>query len=201
MELYRINGAGYSKGNAVILVVRGSGNVLRRSGAGISGGIGAAYCGNPYGIAIADKAVSRSGKGGLRQLTECQGLGAVIGLSGRGGKCHSLRINGQFAGRKGYLVVIAGKSLRGDIVVAYIAVLLVIDFVLKYAAENNDLNYFIGREGVTHTALRPAGIGEFDGVKLNVVSDGEFIGKDKPIRVLSVKGNRIVVCEIIDKGE
>ena len=68
-------------------------------------------------------------------------------------------------------------------------------------AENNDLNYFIGREGVTHTALRPAGIGEFDGVKLNVVSDGEFIGKDKPIRVLSVKGNRILVSEIIDKGE
>lgn len=64
------------------------------------------------------------------------------------------------------------------------------------AAENNDLNYFIGREGVTHTPLRPAGIGEFDGVKLNVVSDGEFIGVDKPIRVLSVKGNRIVVCEI-----
>ena len=64
------------------------------------------------------------------------------------------------------------------------------------SAENNDLNYFIGREGVTHTALRPAGIGEFDGVRLNVVSDGEFIGKDKRIRVLSVEGNRIVVCEI-----
>ena len=64
------------------------------------------------------------------------------------------------------------------------------------AAENNDLNYFIGREGVTHTALRPAGIGEFDGVKLNVVSDGEFIAKDRPIRVQSVEGNRIVVREI-----
>ena len=64
------------------------------------------------------------------------------------------------------------------------------------AAENNDLNYFIGREGVTHTALRPAGIGEFDGVKLNVVSDGEFIAKDRPICVQSVKGNRIVVSEM-----
>ena len=64
------------------------------------------------------------------------------------------------------------------------------------AAESNDLNYFVGREGVTHTTLRPAGIAEFDGVKLNVVSDGEFISKDKPIRVLSVKGNRIVVREI-----
>jgi len=64
------------------------------------------------------------------------------------------------------------------------------------AAENNDLNYFIGREGVTHTALRPAGIGEFDGVKLNVVSDGEFIGQGKQVRVLSVDGNRIVVTEM-----
>ena len=67
------------------------------------------------------------------------------------------------------------------------------------AAENNDLNYFVGREGVTQTALRPAGIGEFDGVKLNVVSDGEFINKDVPIRVLSVKGNRIVVSELREK--
>jgi hypothetical protein len=66
---------------------------------------------------------------------------------------------------------------------------------------DTDNFYFVGREGVTQTALRPAGIGEFDGVKLNVVSDGEFIGKDKPIRVLSVKGNRILVSEIIDKGE
>ena len=68
------------------------------------------------------------------------------------------------------------------------------------AAENNDLNYFIGREGVTHTALRPAGIGEFDGVKLNVVSDGEFIAKDRPIRVQSVEGNRIVVREMNERG-
>ena len=67
-------------------------------------------------------------------------------------------------------------------------------------AENNDLNYFVGREGVTQTALRPAGIGEFDGVKLNVVSDGEFIGKDKPIRVQSVEGNRIVVREMTERG-
>ena len=68
-------------------------------------------------------------------------------------------------------------------------------------AENNDLNYFIGREGVAHTALRPAGIGEFDGVKLNVVSDGEFIAGGKRIRVQSVDGNRIVVREMNVKTE
>ena len=64
------------------------------------------------------------------------------------------------------------------------------------AAENNDLNYFIGREGVAHTALRPAGIGDFDGVRLNVVSDGEFIAQGMPVRVLSVQGNRILVKEV-----
>ena len=63
------------------------------------------------------------------------------------------------------------------------------------AASNNDLNYFIGRSGVAHTALRPSGIGEFDGVKLNVVSDGEFIAQGAGIRVQSVAGNRIVVTE------
>ena len=68
------------------------------------------------------------------------------------------------------------------------------------AAENNDLNYFIGREGVCHTALRPAGIGEFDGVKLNVVSDGEFIAQGKAIKVQSVEGNRIVVRELTKRA-
>lgn len=63
-------------------------------------------------------------------------------------------------------------------------------------AESNDLNYFIGREGVTNTALRPAGIGEFDGVKLNVVSDGDFVPSGARIRVLAVEGNRIVVQTI-----
>jgi membrane-bound ClpP family serine protease len=64
------------------------------------------------------------------------------------------------------------------------------------AAAENDLNYLIGKTGVTRTALRPAGIAEFEGVKLNVVSDGEFIAQGKRIRVLSVAGNRIVVREM-----
>ena len=64
------------------------------------------------------------------------------------------------------------------------------------AAASNDLNYFIGKTGVTRTALRPVGMAEFDGVKLNVVSDGEFIGQGVPIRVQKVAGNRIVVAEI-----
>lgn len=58
-----------------------------------------------------------------------------------------------------------------------------------------DMNYFVGKTGQTHTALRPAGIAEFDGVKLNVVSDGDFVGANRPVRVERVEGNRIVVRE------
>ena len=46
---------------------------------------------------------------------------------------------------------------------------------------------------MTHTVLRPAGMAEFDGVKLNVVSDGEYIPSGCRIVVDRVEGNRIVV--------
>ena len=58
-----------------------------------------------------------------------------------------------------------------------------------------DMSYFVGHTGQTHTALRPAGIAEFDGVKLNVVSDGDFIAQGVEVRVERVEGNRIVVRE------
>ncbi len=59
-----------------------------------------------------------------------------------------------------------------------------------------DMEVFLGREGVTTTVLRPSGMAEFDGVKLNVVSDGEYIAKDVPVRVDHVDGPRIVVCKM-----
>ena len=59
--------------------------------------------------------------------------------------------------------------------------------------ESSELAYFIGKTGAAHTPLRPAGIAEFDGVKLNVVSEGDFIDKDTPVRVSRVEGKRIIV--------
>lgn len=59
--------------------------------------------------------------------------------------------------------------------------------------DENDLKYFMGKQGVSTTVLRPAGMGEFDGVKLNIVSDGEYIGAGERVQVIAVVGNRIVV--------
>lgn len=56
-----------------------------------------------------------------------------------------------------------------------------------------DLSYFLGKEGVATSILRPAGTASFDGIKLDVVSEGEFIAKDMKIKVVKVEGRRIVV--------
>ena len=56
-----------------------------------------------------------------------------------------------------------------------------------------DMQVFLGREGETTTVCRPTGMAEFDGVKLNVVSEGEFIPAGPRVRIVLVEGSRIVV--------
>ncbi len=51
----------------------------------------------------------------------------------------------------------------------------------------------VGHEGVTVTPLRPAGMALIDGRKIDVVSLGDFIDKDVPVRVVDISGNRVVV--------
>ncbi len=52
---------------------------------------------------------------------------------------------------------------------------------------------WLGRIGHAHSPLRPSGIADFQGHRLDVVSDGEYIDAGEPIRVMHVDGNRIVV--------
>jgi len=59
-----------------------------------------------------------------------------------------------------------------------------------------DLKFFVGKEGKALTVLRPSGTADFDGVKLDVVSEAEFIQKDAKIKIIKVEGRRIVVREI-----
>jgi membrane-bound ClpP family serine protease len=58
-----------------------------------------------------------------------------------------------------------------------------------------DLKYFLGYEGSALTILRPAGTADFDGIKLDVVSEGDFIKKDAKVKIIKVEGRRIVVRE------
>lgn len=56
-----------------------------------------------------------------------------------------------------------------------------------------DMDVFVGKTGVTTTVLRPTGMAEFDGVKLNVQSDGEYVAKGETVRINRVDGSRIIV--------
>jgi len=52
---------------------------------------------------------------------------------------------------------------------------------------------YLGQIGSAVTLLRPSGTAEFDGVRLSVVSEGEFIALGTPVQVIMVQGSRIVV--------
>ncbi len=56
-----------------------------------------------------------------------------------------------------------------------------------------DMQYLLGKSGITTNTLRPAGNVDFDGVKLDVVSQGEYINTGTEVEVIEVEGNRIVV--------
>ena len=61
---------------------------------------------------------------------------------------------------------------------------------------SEDMQSFLGLTGTASTVLRPTGMAEFDGVKLNVVSDGEFITAGARVKVTKVEGGRILVREV-----
>lgn len=60
------------------------------------------------------------------------------------------------------------------------------------SAPEGDKNW-LEKVGTALSPLRPAGIAEIDGERVDVVSDGEFIESGSPIMVIRVDGNRIVV--------
>ncbi len=57
----------------------------------------------------------------------------------------------------------------------------------------DELTGFVGRTGTTATVLRPAGIADFDGIRLNVVSQGAFIAKGEKVVIRQVEGARVLV--------
>jgi membrane-bound serine protease (ClpP class) len=54
----------------------------------------------------------------------------------------------------------------------------------------------IGREGVAHTFLRPAGTAMVDGKRLDVVAESGMIERGSPVRIVAVQENRIVVRKV-----
>ena len=65
-----------------------------------------------------------------------------------------------------------------------------------YAAPPDADRTWLGAHGIAATVLRPAGVADLDGERVDVVSDGAFIAAGEPIVVTRVDGNRIVVRRV-----
>lgn len=117
-------------------------------------------------------------------------------------------------------IVLTSKTLM-DAMVMLIVILALLGFMLAIAIQSaskgrlskilvlhseqrreagyigtEDLNYFLDAEGEALTILRPAGTVNFKGVKLDVVTEGDFISKGEKVKVIKVQGRRIVVRKI-----
>lgn len=56
----------------------------------------------------------------------------------------------------------------------------------------------IGQKGVSITPLRPAGTALIAGERVDVVTEGGFVGANLPVAVVKVEGGRIIVKEVKD---
>ena len=106
-----------------------------------------------------------------------------------------------------------GATQGGLILAATISVLVVGFFVwLRYFPDSSLAKPFVsegqigdigaeqpellGKEGVTFTPLHPSGTAIIDQRHVDVVTEGEPIEKDEPIKVVHVEGMRIVVRRV-----
>ena len=74
---------------------------------------------------------------------------------------------------------------------------IVLDEDLKAGAPINssDLDYLLQKEGRATTDLKPAGKGDFEGIELDIFSEGPYIKKGSPIVISRINENRLMVRE------
>ena len=64
-----------------------------------------------------------------------------------------------------------------------------------YTSSSN-FDYLLGKKGVTITDLRPSGSADIDGIKLDVISNGDYIPKGTNVKISKVIGVKLIVERI-----
>lgn len=67
---------------------------------------------------------------------------------------------------------------------------------IKTGFSNQKYSFLLGVVGDSYTDLRPSGIVVIDGAKYDVVTEGDYILKGTPVKVIKIEGSRIVVAKI-----
>ncbi len=81
-------------------------------------------------------------------------------------------------------------------------------FLLRLSLPNTERDFFstserrdlVGKEGVAITPLRPSGMADIDGERINVVTEGGFLDVGVPLSVTKVEGGRVIVKPIQQKS-
>ncbi len=73
--------------------------------------------------------------------------------------------------------------------------------VNKEEIELSDLGHLINKVGTALTPLRPSGIADFDGVRLDVLTRGDFVPKGSSIQIIEIIGKKIIIKQIHLKSE
>lgn len=60
-------------------------------------------------------------------------------------------------------------------------------------SSHDDRSHLVGKIALTMTPLRPSGIITFEGKRIDAVSEGAFIDKDREVSIILVEGTRVVV--------
>ena len=118
------------------------------------------------------------------------------------------------AGDTSEVVLMAAGRVVFSLLIALVASLVILRFLPRlpfgrrlvlerglaaaqgYASAPESDAQWLGKRGRASSPLRPAGIAEIDGRRVDVVSDGELIDAGQFIEVARVDGNRIVVRHI-----
>ena len=71
--------------------------------------------------------------------------------------------------------------------------------VLSGSAE--ELTRFVGKRGTAQSYLRPAGVADIEGERVDVVTEGEYVPAGTLIEVLELEGSHLVVRAIEDESK
>ena len=123
--------------------------------------------------------------------------GAIVGLCGAGCVITSIIFAYYASNLLGHILLILGICFIPVFFVSWYK-LLSKTFSVKasekgFSSARDRLNNLLSKEGIALTTLRPSGIANIKGNKIDVISEGEMISKNTRIKVIDVKGNRIIV--------
>lgn len=65
-----------------------------------------------------------------------------------------------------------------------------------FTASSNEYADLVGKRGVAVTPLNPSGKAAFDGKRIVVLADGEYIDAGSPVEVIEARGAKVVVAAV-----